>query len=887
MDKYEFNIKVEQIKKLVSKSDYETAMKIADTIDWRRVRNVSILSMIATIYEKNEEYQEAKDILLLAFERAPIGKRLLYKLAELAIKEGNVGEAEDYYREFCDLASDDPRQYLLRYMILGAKGAPAEQLIHTLEQYCNVELDEKWLFELAILYNQAGMDDLCVLACDKIMLMFGLGKYVEKAMELKIQHAPLTKYQMDLEENRDKYEERLRAVEQEYEAPTQSFGFGAQEPGRPMPVRKPTLVKPEPAQSGEDVPVYGERQPYRPYRRPQEEESYEDQETYQDQEEESYYHGEPQYEEDAYYNGDSRYEDKGQYQDDGAYDDESYENTPYEEEQYAEESAYGRESSYDYQGGYSPQASYSDEETEDQYHQDGQDYEEDEEPYPGEDAYDQEEDYQAEDSRGDVVMEEDDQEEESQRWEMDQKPMTEEALAARVHEAEVQANLARELSRLSGAEFSEESRQAQTRVLKDIRSLKINGDVGDDTASPSSQVSNHLMIESEDPEEGLAMAVEALKQIHREMGIKNQAAKITGEKLNKKGVLALADKLTGKDLIIEYAGDMDDQTLQELDLLMSRDETGMNVVMIDNQEQLEAIHSEYPGLAKRFECIGEISDLKIPSGSEGEALSQPHTAQAQPNAAPKAAAVPPVQPKAAPISAGQPQPAPVTPLRPQLQPAPHLREPAPEHQVQRGPVLQRTVVQEPVYEEPRYQEEDYPETGYQQSEYDERTYDEPAYEDHYAPEDDYAAEDEYQEEPEYQEPKPAKKAKGRTKDKAARIPAAPAPDKVPVYRPEEEPEEQPADDEEEMDIDEFAQYACQYAGEIDCSISGKSMLALYERIEIMEEDGIALTRAAAEELIEDAADKAEKPSIGKRMKGLFSSKYDKDGLLILKEEHFI
>ena len=152
MDKYEFNIKVEQIKKLVNKSDYETAMKIADTIDWRRVRNVNILSMVAGIYEKNGEFQEAKDILLLAFERAPIGKRLLYKLADLALKEGNVEEAEDYYKEFCNLAADDPRQYILRYMILKAKGAPVEQLIHTLEQYCNAELDEKWMYELAELY---------------------------------------------------------------------------------------------------------------------------------------------------------------------------------------------------------------------------------------------------------------------------------------------------------------------------------------------------------------------------------------------------------------------------------------------------------------------------------------------------------------------------------------------------------------------------------------------------------------------------------------------------------------------------------------------------------------------------------------------------------------
>ena len=267
MDKYEFNIKVEQIKKLVNKGDYETAMKITDTVDWRRVRNVSILSMVATIYEKNEDYQEAKDILLLAFERAPIGKRLLYKLADLAIKEGNVGEAEDYYREFCDLAPYDPRQYLLRYMILGAKGAPPQQLIHTLEQYCNVELDEKWLYELATLYNEVGMSDLCVRTCDKIMLMFGLGKYVDKAMELKIQHAPLTKYQMDLEENRDKYEARLRAVEQGYEAPSASYDYDMPPAGRPVPVPvQRAAAEPPQEDPYDEEPVYGERQPYRPYR---------------------------------------------------------------------------------------------------------------------------------------------------------------------------------------------------------------------------------------------------------------------------------------------------------------------------------------------------------------------------------------------------------------------------------------------------------------------------------------------------------------------------------------------------------------------------------------------------------------------------------------------
>ena len=205
MDKYEFNIKVEQIKKMVTKGDFETSMKIADTIDWRRVRSANLLSMISQVYEKNGEYGEAKEVLLLAYERAPVGKRLLYKLTELALKEGSTREAEDYYREFCDLVQDDPRQYLLRYMILKEKKAADDQLIACLERYVGQELDEKWMYELASLYAKAGQQQKCVQMCDRIMLMFGFGKYVDKAMDLKVHFAPLSAYQLDLMQNRDKY----------------------------------------------------------------------------------------------------------------------------------------------------------------------------------------------------------------------------------------------------------------------------------------------------------------------------------------------------------------------------------------------------------------------------------------------------------------------------------------------------------------------------------------------------------------------------------------------------------------------------------------------------------------------------------------------------------
>ena len=861
MDKYEINIKVEQIKKLVNKGDYETAMKITDTVDWRRVRNVSILSMVATIYEKNEDYQEAKDILLLAFERAPIGKRLLYKLADLAIKEGNVGEAEDYYREFCDLAPDDPRQYLLRYMILGAKGAPPQQLIHTLEQYCNVELDEKWLYELATLYNEVGMSDLCVRTCDKIMLMFGLGKYVDKAMELKIQHAPLTKYQMDLEENRDKYEARLRAVEQGYEAPSASYDYDMPPAGRPVPVPvQRAAAEPPQEDPYEEEPVYGERQPYRPYRGNREEPAYQEESAYGEEPayaedsgygddpaygEDSAYGDTPAYAQDSVYGDDPAYARETGYGDDPAYaqdpaygDDPAYTEDPAygegpayaQDPAYAEDPAYAGAPAYREDGGYSagepdsaggyygeqPEVSYTGDQEYTPY--EAQEGLSGEAPQVHEEAYEPGEESQAETEyesgyAGGTGTEE-------SGWPEEKETLTQEALAARVHEAEVQASLARELSRLSGAEFSEESRQAQTRVLKDLRSLKAD-DGADDYAPVAARVSNHLMIESEDPDEGLALAIDALKKVHRELGIKNQAAKITGEKLNQKGVLALADKLTGKDLIIEYAGDMSDEMLQELDLLMARDETGMNVVMIDNREQLEAIHRQYPGLAKRFECIGEAPGAPA-SDAEKPAATAP---------APKAAPVPKVV-------AAEPK-------------APVLKAPVPPA-AEKAPARPKVVKQEPVYEdeyEDRYQPEDYEEP------YESDGYDEPV------------------------EDIPAPKTPSAPKRKV--------PEKAPAARIEDEPEEAYEDDGEEMDIDEFAQYACQYAGEIDCSISGKSMLALYERIEIMEEDGIPLTRANAEELIEEAADKAERPSLGKRVKGIFSSKYDKDGLLILKEEHFI
>lgn len=650
MDKYEFNIKVEQMRKMVARGDYVTAMKIVDTIDWKKVRNANLLSMVATIYEKNHEYQDAKDILLLAFERAPIGKRLLYKLTDLALKEGNLEEAEAYYREFCDLAGDDPRQHLLRYMILRQMDAPLEQQIHSLEGYTAEELDEKWLYELAERYHEAGDIERCVSTCDKIMLMFGLGKYVDKAMDLKQEYAPLNQYQMDLVENREKYEEKLRAVEQ-------SFEYDDQDP--------------------EDSKAEVLRQE-RPYAVP-EQEAVENQEQIYPEEE-----------------------------------------TALEEEE--------PEKAPEYEAG---------------------DYQ----PEP------------AAENHEDTVL-----------------PLERETITAAVKQAETEESLAREMSRLKREVPSEEESELEkTRILSAIKRApsaseavselpeeEVTAEALEEEELP--RMTNHLMIEARTPEKGFQMAVETLKQIQRETGVKNPVAKITGSKLNKRGVLASRDKIEGKDLIIEEAGDLTPEMQKELEQLMSRDTTGMRIILIDNPRQLEMMHAQNPSLADKFECIG--CEFQEPEQTEEK------------------------------------EQAPVIPEKPCTEEMPELEMPA-------------------------YPEDDRPIR-------------------HIVPE----------------------------SSSAMRMPGP-----GDYYEDNREPEH--LEDEEEMDIDEFAQYACKYASEIDCSITGKSMLALYERIEIMEEDGIPLTRAAAEDLIEEAADKAERPSVGRRLKGLFSSKYDKDGLLILKEEHFI
>ena len=746
MDKYEFNIKVEQIKKLVNKGDFETAMKIADTIDWRRVRSTSLLTMISQIYEKNAEYQDAKDILLLAYERAPLGKGLLYKLTDLALRENNIQEAEAYYREFCELSGDDPRQYLLRFLILEAKDAPLEQQINSLERYCQEELDEKWLYHLAELYHQANQADDCVRICDKIMLMFGLGKYVDKAMELKLQYAPLTKYQMDLVENREKYEEKLRAVEEEY--------------------KNGTYRKPEP---------------------------------------------------------------EGEYLDTDE-----------------------------------PEAELDDE--------------------PENEPEGQPEQAEPEEKAGKPKVETKPADEKVEKAALD------EDVVASLHEAQAEEALAKEVSKIKPYDEEEGASEGETRVFRNVRDLEPaeaeekseeapihefeeeeetiveDWDFEPEEEEEEIKESNHLMIEAEAPAAGLAMALDSLKKIHRELGTKHPVAKISGANLSHRGIASVAERLAGKDLVVEHAADLDDLTVEELEELMTQDETGMVVVLIDTQARLEQMHRAYPALAVRFQYIGcenqKDDAAKLAQAREEELKRQ--QAQQEAEAARKRQAE-----REAEIRRQAEK---------EAEEKRRQQEAAARREEEERAKAEAQALAAKEAEEARKAEEDRRLAERQREELrrqeEARRDDEPEYEDEedryekdeYEPEDDYARggyRDDYKDD-----------YKDSYKDERED-------DEYSNY-PEDEPEEKPSKKSGDMDVEEFVQYACKYASEIDCSISGKSMLALYERAEMMEEDGEPLTKTSAEDLIEEAADKAEKKSFS----GLFSSKYDKDGLLILKEKHF-
>ena len=197
MDKYEYKLKLEQLKSLVESKDYETAAEIADSINWRKVKSSATLFMVGEIYDRNKRYEESHEILLMAYDRAAVGRNILYRLTLVSLKMGNVEEAKEHYEEFLEVAPYDNQKYILRYQIAKLSGAQLPELIGILEEFKSREYTEEWAFELAYLYHRFGDGGRCVEVCDELVLWFGDGKYVEKALELKMIYQPLTQEQED------------------------------------------------------------------------------------------------------------------------------------------------------------------------------------------------------------------------------------------------------------------------------------------------------------------------------------------------------------------------------------------------------------------------------------------------------------------------------------------------------------------------------------------------------------------------------------------------------------------------------------------------------------------------------------------------------------------
>ncbi len=195
MDKYEYNLKIDQMKTLCAEGNYTAAAELADSISWNKVKNVNALVRVGEIYEKVGRYEESKEILLCAYDRSPIGRMIIYRLAEVAVKMKDFDVAEEYYQEFVEIAPHDNLRYVLRYEIEKGRGTDISKLIDILEEFKEKEYTEEWAFELASLYHQANESEKCVEACDELILWFGDGPYVERALELKMLYQPLTKVQ--------------------------------------------------------------------------------------------------------------------------------------------------------------------------------------------------------------------------------------------------------------------------------------------------------------------------------------------------------------------------------------------------------------------------------------------------------------------------------------------------------------------------------------------------------------------------------------------------------------------------------------------------------------------------------------------------------------------
>lgn len=1042
MDKHELNVKVEQMRKQAGLGDYQTAMKIADKIDWRRVSNVSLLTQVSEIYEKNEKYREAKDILLLAVERTPMGRGLLFKLTQLALKVGSIDEAEECFEEFQKLAPQDSRQKLLRYQILKAKGAQPQQLIPPLEEYVNEEISEEWMYELAELYHKAGMRDACLDLCDRITILFGSGEWVQKALRLKAEGEgePLNEYQQSIAGEiyyQPASSPRQNAVRetapvtpafsqsvpvipefslqpQEAVPPvmtapetvppftaapetvppltaapvaapqyTESVPYGntaVREAAVPQPaVAMPqyvggveTGIAPQPmaAQTAPEIPVASNPAPVPAQALTEQyalgqEDRYRNVPTFQTataattgvpswteavQPQEAPAQNDIDAEIDAHLR---RLEEEKLGRRAAATVSQPQSAAPMQvatesmqtaaaaetgsvpplenaavterapladprtvEQRYREESS---RPSREYVVSTEQRAADSEFPGTEQLMVDRLRYEEESAAARARAAAragEIEEELRSREAKLDETkvlpklpgQERREQlareEAELRRLEQDkeaeliQKPAGKTEETAAVDEetpvkagesAETAAAPAKQVAEKADVKTAEETTEAAAgKPEAAVNAVAEAAATEENAATPATERavspakeplaeeaaaaeprpkqpkllrtpgSFNALIEGRTPEEGLQGAVERLKEAQAVTGFKRPAAKVKAERLNVYGVRNSAEKTAGRDLIIEEAGDLSDVSLSELIQLIAADGGMRTVLLIDNPLQLTRLRASHPEVEKVFHTADKREDVKAYFAAEAkyreaearrqeevtksaleakEARRKEEEARRREEEALAAAA-------AKEAAERERAEAEKKAAEAELEKLAKARENNVAQAVSAGAAPAASVVKEETVQV--------------------RTAPQTRAEDRERPEAVGAA----------QATEAAQAATRQARTHAEELAKLEA-DKKRLY--ENEP----------MTKDAFANYAAVYARNIDCVITGKSMNALYERIELLQADNVKLTRKNAETLIEEAADRAEKPPLSRRLGGLFSKRYNKDGLLILKEEDFL
>ena len=881
MDKYEFNLKIEQLKKLINEEDYLTALKIVESIDWNRVRNANLLTTAANVYERNDLLQEAKDMLILAFERAPVGKHILFKLTELSCRTGDLEEAEDYYREFRAADSTDIGNYTLQYMILKARHAPYERQLLPLERYCEIDPDEKWLYELATVYEYANRTDDCVRVCDRLALLYGGSGYGLKALRLKSRHAALTDAQRNILYPRS-VPVSGEGVNSEYADGSMQYAGGSEYGSAVNNAAANEAVGN--VLSGQNDAEYAGNKGYSAGASSVQQNaaySADRADARQDMRQTGVY-------DDRDYNADAKRitipvytEEAEQVQDNAELD--ARMSDALAAERYAGEdeafNAYVRVCASDegrpaaarvevVNGTASVQSQpqpAEDEGVQLSFDFGGAVPKVVDEPYvPAE----RETVAQTEAANASVTgtaaamganaafvsMA---QTAANTTGSMTQAAQTAAAMTQTqfVQSATQPVTAAQNMGAASTSQPSHEPQPAQPQLSQQLQSVQPSQPSAAEKLSqeamqsplgqgltqqqtqrplvPHQQLKSatpvrglHMIVEAATAADGLGIAIDELKNIHEEKGIEHASVKTSADKLNKNGINeAIISKVSGKDFVIEHAGALSAENISTIYRFICSDKTGTIVVLIDTPDGLDRIEELEP---KLFDICDYISDID----DDEETAAKPE-------------------------------------LR--------VENGVTSRQTHPGADVQGGAAEEAPYDDAEDDDEPYDESA-------DAAYDENADLDTDA----------------YSEADTAYSKTAASAQADRRMPDAPdisedrtpAPvkrsnGKVTAERFNNVKEVSPKQAGQQMEIDDFAQYCVQYAASIDCSITGTSMLALYERIELMEENDIPLTKTNAEQLIEEAADRAEKPPIGKRISGLFKSKYDKNGLLILKEDDFI